>query len=72
MAFTKSRVFAMTDIGISTPVELAYDTMLLRMVGYSPHLQIPKQLYIVKSPKMMTLCLPTVNGAVTVVEEVAM
>ena len=72
MAFTQSRVVAMTEIGISTPVELAYSTMLLRMVGYSPPRQIPKKLYIVESPLMMASFLPTVSGAVTVVKEVAM
>ena len=43
-----------------------------KMVGYSPPRQIPKKLYLVESPTMMTSLLSAVSGAVTVVKEVAM
>ena len=45
--------------------------MLARMVGYFMPLQTATKLYIVESPMMMASFLPTVTGAVAVVEKVA-
>ena len=72
MAFTQSRVLAMTEIYIGTLVVLAYSSTMLRVLGYSPPLQTSKKLHIFDNPTMMTSFLPTVSGTATLVVESVM